>query len=141
MAAGLTIHRDKIDQFTSAFDQVVRSLLNPSDLEPIVEVDGSLEPGDYGLDVAELLEAQVWGQGFVSPRFCDRFDVVEQRIVGGRHRKLRVRREDKMEPLEAMCFGEDTEFPKQIQCVYRLQINDYKGTRSPQLIVEHWEPV
>lgn len=139
MAAGLTIRRDKIDAFARAFDQIVRSLLDPGDLEQRIEVDGSLAAGDYSLEVAELLDNQVWGQGFTSPRFCDVFDVVEQRIVGNRHRKLRVKREGKMEPLEAMRFGEDTEFPARVQCVYRLQVNDYKGIRSPQLILDSWE--
>ena len=140
MAAGLTIRRDKIDVFASAFDQTVRSLLSPRDLEQNVEVDGSLAASDYSLEVAELLEDQVWGQGFASPQFCDVFDVVDQRVVGGHHRKLRVKREGKMEPLEAMRFGDDTIFPNRVQCVYRLQINDYKGARSPQLVLESWKP-
>lgn len=140
MAAGLTIRRDKIDVFASAFDRTVRSLLSPRDLEQNVEVDGSLAAGDYSLEVAELLEDQVWGQGFASPQFCDVFDVVDQRVVGGRHRKLRVKREGKMDPLEAMRFGDDTIFPNRVQCVYRLQINDYKGARSPQLVLESWKP-
>ena len=140
MAAGLTIRRDKIDDFAGAFDEIVRSLLSPGDLQQNVEVDGSLSAGDYSLEVAQLLENQVWGQGFVSPRFCDIFDVVEQRVVGGRHLKLRVKREGKMEPLEAMRFGDDEAFPDRVQCVYRLQINDYKGVRSPQLVLETWTP-
>ena len=140
MAAGLTIRSDKIDAFGNAFDGIVRSLLSPRDLEQVVEVDGSLAAGDYSLEVAELLEGQVWGQGFVPPKFCDVFDVVEQRIVGGRHRKLRVTREGAAKALEAMRFGEDTEFPKRVQCVYRLQINAYRGVRSPQLVLESWKP-
>ena len=114
--------------------------MSPRDLEQVVEVDGSLAAGDYSLEVAELLEGQVWGQGFVPPKFCDVFDVVEQRIVGGRHRKLRVTREGAAKALEAMRFGEDTEFPKRVQCVYRLQINAYRGVRSPQLVLESWKP-
>jgi single-stranded-DNA-specific exonuclease len=141
MAAGLSIRRDSVDTFANAFEQIVRSLLGPNDLEHCIEVDGSLAVDEYSLEVAELLEDQVWGQGFVSPKFCDVFDVLEQRVVGGNHRKLQVRREGNAPVLEAMRFGDDAELPNRIECVYRLQVNAFRGVRSPQLVLESWTAV
>jgi single-stranded-DNA-specific exonuclease len=75
------------------------------------------------------------------PAFCDTFTVLDQRIVGGRHRKLRLERPGAAQPLEAIQFGEAATLPGQIRCVYRLGVNDYNGNRSAQLILEHCTPV
>lgn len=138
MAAGLTIDRGDVAVFAEAFDQVVRSLLSPTDLQQVIEVDGSLAALDCSLEVAQLLEDQVWGQGFTAPRFCDEFEVVDQRVVGGRHLKLRLRQPGASATLDGIRFGDDTYFPDVVRSVYRLQVNDYNGVQSPQLIIEHW---
>lgn len=138
MAAGLTIDRADVDAFANAFDQIVRSLLRPGDLEQSIEVDGSLSASDYSVEVAEMLDKQVWGQGFVSPTFFDSFQVVEQRIVGGHHLKLRLERCDTRRTVDAIRFGDATALPQRVKCVYRLHINEFNGRRTPQLIVEHW---
>ena len=141
MAAGLTVRLADIDAFADAFDAVVRSLLKPDDLLQRIETDGSLAPGDCSMELAEMLDHQVWGQGFAVPAFCDTFVVLDQRIVGGRHRKLRLERPGVAQPLEAIQFGEAASLPGQIRCVYRLGVNDYNGNRSAQLILEHCTPV
>lgn len=140
MAAGLTLRRPDIEAFAKAFDDVARALLSAQDLEQIVEVDGSLAAEDFGLDLAELLETQVWGQGFPPPQFCDDFAVVDQRVVGGRHLKLRVQHPGTHRIIEAMRFGEDQPLPGRVRAVYRLQVNEYNGLRTPQLILERWRP-
>jgi len=139
MAAGLTINQADVGAFADAFDETVHSLLNPDDLQQNIETDGSLAVADYSLEVAELLDSQVWGQGFVSPSFCDEFEVVDQRVVGGRHLKLRLKRPGTAPVIAAMRFGDDANFPDRVHCVYRLVVNEYNGARSPQLIVEHWK--
>lgn len=141
MAAGLTVRLADIDAFADAFDAVVRSLLKPDDLLQRIETDGSLAPGDCSMELAEMLDRQVWGQGFAVPTFCDTFAVLDQRIVGGRHRKLRLERPGAAQSLEAIQFGEAATLPGQIRCVYRLGVNDFNGNRSAQLILEHCTPV
>lgn len=140
MAAGLSLRRADLEAFGKAFDDTVRSLLSEQDLEQDVEVDGSLAAQDCGLELAETLESQVWGQGFPAPQFCDDFDVVDQRIVGGRHLKLRLKPPGSTQIIDAMRFGEDQPLPKRVQAVYRLQVNEYNGLRAPQLILERWRP-
>jgi single-stranded-DNA-specific exonuclease len=155
MAAGLTIRPADVDAFAAAFDEIVRSMLNPGDLKQNIEVDGSLAVTDCSLEVAELLDRQVWGQGFVAPTFCDTFQVVDQRVVGGRHRKLRLGRasSDKSgtdqtgtnktaadQTIDAIRFGDDAALPERVQCVYRLNVNEFNGKRSPQLVIQHCRP-
>jgi len=141
MAAGLTIRSKDVGAFADAFDAIVRSLLNPGDLQQYIETDGSLAPADCSIDTAEMLDDQVWGQGFTAPTFCDTFKVVEQRIVGGRHRKLRLGRPGTRQTIEAIQFGATAALPDQVQCVYRLGVNEFNGNRIPQLILEHCTPV
>jgi len=137
-AAGLTLPEHEFERFRVAFEEVARALLSPSDLERVIETDGDLAPDDYSLDLAELLEEGIWGQGFPRPSFCGRFDVVSQRVVGERHLKLRLARSGRQ--LDAMLFGATDPLPERIEAVHRLGLNEYQGLRSVQVTIEQWRP-
>jgi single-stranded-DNA-specific exonuclease len=139
-AAGLTVRAQDVDRFSQVFETVVSEMLGPADLEQLIETDGSLPAGHASLDLAELLESQVWGQGFPAPLFCDEFEVIEQRVVGGRHLRLRLRQPEATQVVQAMRFGEETALPSRVKTVYRLQVNEYNATRTPQLIIQWWQP-
>ncbi len=138
MAAGLSIREADLGRFAAAFETVVNSLLRPADLEAVIETDGPVDVRDMALELADELERQVWGQGFAAPEFDDVFRVVEQRIVGERHLKLRLEKSGRR--LEAILFNCIDELPEAIRAVYRLQANEYNGNRSLQLVLRHWEP-
>ena len=140
MAAGLSVRRTDLETFRTAFEQVVQTLLSPADLEQIIEVDGPLAPEDCGLELAQAIEGHVWGQGFPPPQFCDDFEVLDKRVVGGRHLRLRLRQPGAARAVEAMRFGEDAPLPARVRTVYRLQVNEYNGLRTPQLVIEQWQP-
>lgn len=139
-AAGLTVRSADMAAFENAFEQTVRELLTPADLERVIETDGGLEPDDVSLPFAELLAAQVWGQGFAPPSFFDEFEVSEQKIVGGRHLKLRLRRKPAEPAFNAILFGREAPLPSRVSAVYRVQVNEFNGMRSVQLVLDHWQP-
>ncbi|HZP92316.1 MAG TPA: single-stranded-DNA-specific exonuclease RecJ [Burkholderiales bacterium] len=139
-AAGVTIRRDQVHAFADAFETVVRDLVGPPDLEQVVEIDGALGPDGPSIELAETIDAQVWGQGFPPPVFCEEFSVTEQRVVGGRHLKLRLRPAGGSRSVEAMRFGEEDPLPELVRAVYRVQLNEYNGARTPQLVIERWTP-
>ena len=139
-AAGLSIRMADVEKFGEAFEQTVCELLSPADLERIIETDGPLGTDDTNLQLAEALDAQVWGQGFAPPAFFDPFEVAEQRVVGGRHLKLRLRCPGTKGALDAILFNDGGPLPRHISAVYRLQVNEYNGVRKVQLGVEHWRP-
>lgn len=139
-AAGLAVRSAEMAAFESAFEQTVRELLTPADLERVIETDGGLEPDDVSLPLAELLAAQVWGQGFAPPSFFDEFEVSEQKIVGGRHLKLRLRRNPAEPACNAILFGHEAPLPSRVSAVYRVQVNEFNGMRSVQLVLDHWLP-
>ena len=140
-AAGLTLRRQDVDTFTEAFEQVVRELVGPADLERLIETDGSLPPAEINLAFAAALESPVWGQGFLAPAFCDEYEIAEQRIVGGKHLRLRLRAPDSAHVFDGILFGHNDPLPHRIRVVYRVQVNEFNATRSVQLLVAHWQPV
>jgi single-stranded-DNA-specific exonuclease len=144
MAAGLSLLRGQFDDFRQAFAEEVARHLDTSDLRGEIHTDGELSAGDFTLDLAQQLrDAGPWGQGFPEPLFEGVFDVVERRAVAEKHLKLYLRAEGQPRPIEAIAFralegGELPAWP-QVRAAYRLDINEYQGTRSVQLIVEHLE--
>lgn len=137
-AAGLTLREAELERFRAAFEEAAQGLISPADLERVIETDGELDHDDYSLDLAQLLEEGVWGQGFPRPSFYGRFDVVSQRVVGDRHLKLRLARSGRS--LDAMLFGATGPLPARIEAVHRLDVNEYRGLRSLQVTIEHWQP-
>ena len=136
-AAGLTIRSENLAQFSVLFESSVRSLLAASDLARSIETDGPLESAYMNLDTIRLLEREVWGQGFPQPLFCDRFAVASQRVVAGKHLKLRLQKDGKS--FDAIRFNSLDPAGATIRAAYRLAVNEYNGVQSVQLIVEEWE--
>jgi single-stranded-DNA-specific exonuclease len=136
-AAGLTIAEAKYASFVQHFETVCQTLLDPRDLAQRIETDGPLSHDELNLDAADMLEAQIWGQGFAPPTFDGEFELLAQRIVGGRHSRLTLG--SRTAPLEAMLFGVTDALPRRIRAVYRLGIDEFRGARRLQLVIEHWQ--
>src|SRR5581483_5125968 len=121
------------------FEAVVQELLPPAARARTIETDGSLEAPFLDLALAQMLERQIWGQGFPQPLFCDEFEVAGQRVVGEKHTKLRLVRGGRA--LEAMRFNALDPLPPRIRAAYRVCVNEFNGTQALELVIEHWEPV
>lgn len=138
MAAGLTVHERNFDPFRVAFEQVTQSLLTPADLIQVIETDGELEETDLTLELAQYLSGQVWGQGFPEPSFNGCFRVENQRIVGEKHLKLKLRKAGAAQVYDGILFFHAERLPAEIDAVYRVQVNEYNGSTRMQLLLEHW---
>jgi single-stranded-DNA-specific exonuclease len=138
-AAGLTLHTADFERFAEAFESVARELLSPGQLARAVETDGSLESAYLDLGLAQLLEGQIWGQGFPQPLFCDEFEVLGQRVVGEKHTKLKLSRGGRT--VEAMRFNALDPVPSRMRAAYRLSVNEFNGAQNLQLVIEHWEKI
>jgi single-stranded-DNA-specific exonuclease len=136
-AAGLTIAEADYARFAQAFERALEEQLPAAARQRMVETDGSLETGQLTLNVARMLEAEIWGQGFPQPLFCDNFAVENQRVVGERHLKLQLQKDGKR--YEAMRFGSLDPLPARLRAAYRLAVNEFNGMKSVQLNVEHYE--
>ncbi|MCG3171460.1 MAG: Single-stranded-DNA-specific exonuclease RecJ [Pseudomonadales bacterium] len=147
-AAGLTIGAAHFDAFAQAFDREVRRRLRVEDLEHVLESDGELDAHDFSLERAEQLrDAGPWGQHFPEPVFDGEFVIAAQRIVGGRHLKLRVAPcTDPARGVDAIAFNVDlARWPdpqaRRVRLAYRLDVNVWRDTRSLQLVVEDLQPI
>jgi single-stranded-DNA-specific exonuclease len=136
-AAGLTLDIAEYANFVAAFEGVVRELLSVSDLQQRLESDGALDAPEINLELAQQLDAQIWGQGFPAPLFDDDFRVQQQRVVGEKHLKLRLQKSGRL--FEAMLFGHAEPLPDTIHALYSVSVNEYNDKRSVQLLIRHWE--
>lgn len=148
MAAGLTIQRQHFEEFQQAFDAVVKQKLNAADLQAELLSDGELLEDEMSLTLAQALrDAGPWGQHFPEPLFDGEFYVVQQRLVGDKHLKLVLSASERGQIIfDAIAFNVDVErWPnndvKKIKIVYRLDVNEYRGRRNLQLIVDYLEAV
>ena len=150
MAAGLSLALDDFDRFRAAFDTEVRRHLGPEDLRREILSDGELAGDELDLALAETLRAGgPWGQGFPEPLFDGTFELVSKRIVGEKHLKLVLRpvgkEQGSAQTIDAIAFNTvDDDWAvgvSQVALAYRLDVNEFNGRRSVQLMVEHIEPV
>jgi single-stranded-DNA-specific exonuclease len=144
MAAGLSLPRDGLADFRAAFSEEVSRQLGAEPAVREILSDGELPASLMTLHTADALRRSgPWGKGFAEPVFDGVFAVAQTRIAADRHLKLRVQIENSP-PLEAIGFhlAERRDLVGgQVRLAYRLDINDYRGLRSPQLVFEHLEPV
>lgn len=145
MAAGLSIPKNQFEQFTKIFNQLAKAWLKPELLEGQLLSDGELDTSLMSLEFAEQLRAAgPWGQNFEEPLFDGEFELVQQRIVGEKHLKLVVQKAGKV--FDGIAFNVDVRaWPnhaaKQVHLAYRLDINEFRGNTTVQLMVEHIRPI
>jgi single-stranded-DNA-specific exonuclease len=135
MAAGLTIAESALGDFTNAFEAAARALLSPADLAERLETDGTLTAAELDFAFVSAIDAQVWGQGFVAPSFTGAFKVTEQRVVGEKHLKLKLTMGGVT--FDAMRFGSANALNTSIDAVFRPSINEFRGNKTLQLLVDH----
>lgn len=141
MAAGLSLPAKNLDAFRAEFERVVRTRLDENQLQAVIDSDGELDIADFTLQTAALLRACApWGQGFPEPVFDGEFLLLQQRIVGERHLKMVVAPPQAPQlALDAIAFNVDTDqWPQATQRVrlaYKLDVNEFRGRESLQLMV------
>jgi single-stranded-DNA-specific exonuclease len=147
MAAGLSIGADKLDAFRTAFDEEVNRWMTHDDAIGVVHSDGELKPNEFRLEMAkQLRESGPWGQSFSEPLFDGQFRVVDARILGERHLKLKVAvGSDTCEAIAFRHFDHDdapqVRIGDEVRLAYRLDVNEFRGDEKLQLIVEYLERV
>ncbi len=144
MAAGLTLDEAHYPDFAAAFDAEAARLLSAEDLNHTIHSDGELQGDEFSLETAQALrEAGPWGQGFPAPVFDGRFRLISQRVVGERHLKLVLQPIDGEGQIDAIAFntGELPGSCPEVRAAYQLDVNEYRGMLTAQLVVEHIEAV
>lgn len=143
MAAGLTIAEQDLELFKQAFAAEVGNQISEADLQQEVLTDGSLSAADMNLELADLLrDSGPWGHQFPEPLFEGEFALLQQRVVGQRHLKMVLMEAESGLALDAIAFNADMDtWPDEsitrVRVLYRLDVNEFRGKKSVQLLVQH----
>ena len=146
MAAGLSLDESLLPKFEQAFQQQIKETIDKTDLQATILTDGELESKYFNMHTAQILrDAAPWGQAFPEPCFQGLFILKKQRIVGENHLKVTVAPTlAEQLDIDGIYFNVDTQkWPTEeavVRCVYRLDINEYRGRENLQLIILHMEP-
>ena len=143
MAAGLSLDKSRLTEFTKAFEAEAARMLSEEQLTATLFSDGEIETAWFSMEIAEQLEqAGPWGQEFPEPLFDGKFEIVQFRVVGEKHLKM------SLSPIgspvcivDAIAFYVETELwptddTREIEIFYRMEVNEFRGNRSLQLVVE-----
>ncbi|MCK9079254.1 single-stranded-DNA-specific exonuclease RecJ [Haemophilus influenzae] len=149
MAAGLSIREEYFADFQHLFNQTIADWLDEEHLQGIIWTDGELNSNEFNLETAKLIKSVgTWGQGFPEPCFDGEFKILDQRAIGQNKNHLKMLLEPKQGGvlLDAIAFNIDTRlYPdlsiKQARLAYKLEINEFRGNRSLQLLVDYIEPI
>ncbi len=142
MAAGLNLPQEHFAEFSDCASQQIKRLYPLADFSGALLTDGTLPPDSMNLRFASLLrEAGPWGAGFPEPMWSGDFSVVDQRVVGENHLKMRVQPADGKTVIDAIAFNQ-AGLPLRglVRLAYRLDVNEFRGVETPQLIVEQIVP-
>ncbi|AUX94630.1 single-stranded-DNA-specific exonuclease RecJ [Mixta gaviniae] len=147
MAAGLSLEEAKFEQFSALFSALVGEWLDADALQGVIWSDGELTAPELTLPVAEMLrDAGPWGQAFPEPVFDGKFKLLQQRLVGERHLKVMVEPLGGGPLLDGIAFNVDTRLwpdasVRHVELAYKLDVNEFRGNRSAQLLIEHIWPL
>ena len=147
MAAGLSLEEERFEEFQRCFGELVTEWLDPALLQGEILSDGELSPQEMTLEMAQMLrDAGPGGQMFPEPLFDGRFRLLQQRLVGERHLKVMVEPVGGGPLLDGIAFNVDTSIwpdngVREVQLAYKLDINEFRGNRSLQLIIENLWPI
>lgn len=147
MAAGLSLEEAQFECFQQRFGELVTEWLDPALLQGEVVSDGPLSAAEMTMEVAQMLrDAGPWGQMFPEPLFDGRFRLLQQRLVGERHLKVMVEPVDGGPLLDGIAFNVDTAIwpdngVREVTLAYKLDINEFRGNRSLQIIIDNIWPL
>ena len=134
MAAGCTILEERFDEFENALSQVAAEWLDAEALTRTITTDGALDPNYLRLDLIDMLEREVWGQGFAAPTFSEEVEVLSQRIVGQNHLSLKLKHQG--QPIDAMWFGHTEQLPPKVKLAFRLDAAEWNGRRTIKFLID-----
>jgi len=143
MAAGLSIAASALEEFKRVAAQQMERLYPEADFSGAIVTDGQLPGTAFTLGFARSLrDAGPWGSGFPEPLWSGDFSVMEQRTVGDKHLKMRVRPADGGTVIDAIAFNQaGPAYRGVVKLAFRLDVNEYRGVENPQLVIEQIAPL
>jgi single-stranded-DNA-specific exonuclease len=139
MAAGCTILEERLADFEAALSDVAAEWLDDESLTRSIATDGPFDRNYLRVDLIDMLDREVWGQGFAAPTFSEEVEVLSQRIVGQNHLSLKLKHQG--QPIDAMWFGHTEQLPTRVKLAFRLDAAEWNGRRTIKFLVEGVEAI
>ena len=134
MAAGCTIAEEHFEVFEETLNQVAMEWLDAATLQRRLETDGPLAPEYRRTELVDMLQREVWGQGFAPPVFSEEVEVLSQRLVGEKHLALKLRHQG--QPVDGIWFNHVEPLPARVKLAYRLDADEWQGQKRVRFMVE-----
>jgi single-stranded-DNA-specific exonuclease len=134
MAAGCTIAEEHFETFEQGLAEVAQEWLDAATLTRKLETDGALPVEYRRADMVDTLQREVWGQGFAPPTFSEEVEVLSQRLVGEKHLALKLKHQG--QPVDGIWFGHTEPLPARVLLAFRLDADEWQGTRRVRFLVE-----
>jgi single-stranded-DNA-specific exonuclease len=137
MAAGCTVLEEHFDTFEQGLIEVAQEWLDAATLTRRTETDGPLKPEYRRTELVDLLQREVWGQGFAAPTFSEELEVLSQRLIGEKHLSLKLKHQG--QPVDGMWFGRTEPLPGRAKLAFRLDADAWNGVRRVRFLIEATE--
>jgi single-stranded-DNA-specific exonuclease len=137
MAAGCTVLEEHFDTFEQGLIEVAQEWLDAATLARRTETDGPLKPEYRRTELVDLLQREVWGQGFAAPTFSEELEVLSQRLIGEKHLALKLKHQG--QPVDGMWFGRTEPLPARAKLAFRLDADAWNGVRRVRFLIEATE--
>ncbi len=140
MAAGLTIAEESFSEFSDCFETVIAEFQDHKPTHDRILTDGEIDTID--VDTAEAIRSGgPWGQAFEPPLFEGEFEITHYQIVKEIHLKMRLqslRHSKTVDAIYFRYFQTHSESPElsTYRMIYGLELNEFRGRKKPQLIVQ-----
>ena len=134
MAAGCTIAEEHFEVFEATLQQVAMEWLDAATLQRRLETDGPLAPEYRRTELVDMLQREVWGQGFAPPVFSEEVEVLSQRLVGEKHLALKLRHQG--QPVDGIWFNRSDPLPARARIAYRLDADEWQGQKRVRFLIE-----
>ena len=136
-AAGVGLNAGSVADFASAFETAASHFLRDAELVPLLDVDADVCPAEVDLALAnELRRLEPFGAGNPEPTLMMRgVAVVERRIVGDGHLKLRISAGDRV--FNAIAFRQ-AEYPTDgmLDIAFFPECNRWNNSTTLQLRIK-----
>jgi len=145
MAAGLTVHPNKLDALRQRLNDIARRILRPQDLQPLLRLDAEVGLDELTLArLAELDRLQPCGQANPGVQFVARglTHVRPLQRIGKEQQHVKMRVTDGGAETDAVWWraGDQSLPVGRFDLAFVPQINEYNGRRTVQLKVLDWRP-
>ncbi|MFG1488130.1 single-stranded-DNA-specific exonuclease RecJ [Oceanospirillum sp. HFRX-1_2] len=146
-AAGLTLNKVSLDGFVKSFNKAVSESLNGQLLQPVVKIDTKLQVEDINEESWAILQnLQPFGREFEQPCFSGFFLVEQLRVVGADQSHLQILLSNPERTLavkgiwfKALAGDQRVDFTEgdTVEAAFQLDLNEFRGKRSIQLLIEY----